>query len=421
MTKTRFAIVTAAALTVGSLSFSSIHAQVREVPPDTQRKTGATGTDTNRAGMNPAADGMNRSDQAKMNYDKSAASMAPDAEGIRNVLSQLPEASLTVGGFDDLVERFVDADRNRMGRDGFAEKDQPELDRLAKSLGDAWKAKYNQAFDMDEEKVFAAGFATIKQSEIGRQGMSGSDQMGDRSAQTSQKLDPSGNTNTRTDTAADTGAEVTTKRDGTMSGPTGTQGGVDMTAAADQQRRNETDRTAAPGTGAPDRTTGADASRAATDMDGNRSVVTGQVAPDAASGRTAAESTRTGLNTPSPVAGNNATGGAVGNTGTDGNTAADRNTDDVGRNIAVVTLVASHGLPELKVNMIHEAPGVWKIDVPDAVDGPRLQQNLIAHLNACLKMQSEWPADVNDAYRAVSHHVLMAIMNKPADMAASTN
>jgi len=416
MKTTRFCIIAAATLTVGAMSFTSSHAEVREVPANTQRQL-----DTARTDIHRNADGM-----VKKDYDKAAKSMAPDAEGIGDVLAQVTQASLTTGGFDDLIERFVDADRNRMGRDGFAEQSQPELDRLAKSLNEAWKAKYNQEFNMNEAKIFSANFAKITQSEIGHNGAhTGAMHSGDRAHQdrnnldqTRNNVDPNGNTNTRTDTARDTGAEVTTRSDGTMTGPTGVQGGVDMTAAADQQRRNESDRTATPGSGAPERTTGVDASRAATDMDGNRSVVTGQTAPDAASGRTAAESTRTGLNTPAPVTDANNS-----NTGVDApdSTSADRNLNDPGRNTAVVTIPASHGLPELKINMIHEAPDMWKIDVPDSVDGPRLQQNLIAHLNACQQMQDKWPTDVNEAYRAVSHHVLMAIHNMAPDMAASTD
>jgi hypothetical protein len=34
------------------------------------------------------------------------------------------------------------------------------------------------------------------------------------------------------------------------------------------------------------------------------------------------------------------------------------------------------------------------------------------------EMKDKWPADENDAYRAVSHHVLMAIMNVDHDAKA---
>ena len=88
----------------------------------------------------------------------------------------------------------------------------------------------------------------------------------------------------------------------------------------------------------------------------------------------------------------------------------DRNLNQ-GRNVAYVTVAASHGLPELKVPLIHELPDVWKIDVPDSVDGQRLYDNLLTHLTMANEHKDQWPADVNDAYLMVSHHVLMAILD----------
>jgi len=88
----------------------------------------------------------------------------------------------------------------------------------------------------------------------------------------------------------------------------------------------------------------------------------------------------------------------------------DRNLDK-GRNIAYVTVAASHGLPELKVPLIHELPDVWKIDVPDSVDGAKLYNNLLTHLTMANEHKDQWPADENDAYRAVAHHILTAILD----------
>jgi len=44
------------------------------------------------------------------------------------------------------------------------------------------------------------------------------------------------------------------------------------------------------------------------------------------------------------------------------------------------------------------------------VDRRQLAQNLQKHLQMLEQQQSQWPADVNDAYRMVSQHVLMAIV-----------
>jgi hypothetical protein len=91
-------------------------------------------------------------------------------------------------------------------------------------------------------------------------------------------------------------------------------------------------------------------------------------------------------------------------------TGGDRNLEK-GRNIAYVTVAASHGLPELKVPLIHELPDVWKIDVPDSVTGQKLYDNLLKQLTMANEHKDQWPTDINDAYRAISHHVLMAVLD----------
>jgi hypothetical protein len=97
-----------------------------------------------------------------------------------------------------------------------------------------------------------------------------------------------------------------------------------------------------------------------------------------------------------------------------GTGAADTNRNDPGRNLATVRLKGSGGMSDLEVPLIHEFPAVWKIDVPDTVDGPKLKQNLMDHLTMVKDMKAQWPADAKEAQRAVAHHVLMALMDKPA-------
>jgi len=92
---------------------------------------------------------------------------APDAEGIRDVLGQVAEASLTKGGLDDLVERLVDADRNRIGQ--ALQKDNTELDGRIDQFRKDWQTKYGQDFDIkNEEQAFPATAFMIAQGEMGR-------------------------------------------------------------------------------------------------------------------------------------------------------------------------------------------------------------------------------------------------------------
>jgi len=225
--------------------------------------------------------------------------LAPDAEDIREMLREVSQASLTKAGFDDLIERFVDADRDRLRKDGFYKKDHTVLDGRIAQFQKDWQAKYNQEFKMkDKEAVFSTAFATIIQSEIPKD------------------------------------ARLASERQ------TGT---VNPTPAPGMQ---------------PD-------------------VNNAQVQKDA----------------------NKIAGG-------------DTNREP-GRNIATVQVAASHGLPALTVPLIHEFPDRWKIDVPDSYSAEQMHDNLLKHLTMADEQKAQWPSDVNEAYRLVAHHVLMAVLNIP--------
>jgi len=97
-------------------------------------------------------------------------------------------------------------------------------------------------------------------------------------------------------------------------------------------------------------------------------------------------------------------------------TPADRNAageEKKSGNIATVHLAASHNMPALDIPLMHEsAIRGWKIDVPDSLDANKLRDNVQAALTHCDDKKDQWPSDVNDAYRAVSHSVLLAIMDQ---------
>jgi len=223
--------------------------------------------------------------------------LAPDAEDMREMLREVTQASLTKGGFDDMIERFVDADRTRLGKDQFTQQDHTVLDGRIAQFQKDWQAKYNQEFKIkDKEAVYSTAFATFIQSEIPKD------------------------------------ARLASERQ------TGT---VPPTPAPGMQ---------------PD-------------------VNNSQVQKDA----------------------NKVAGG-------------DTNREP-GRNIATVQVAASHGLPALTVPLIHEFPDSWKIDIPDSYSSQQFHDNLLKHLTMLDENKAQWPADVNDAYRMVSHHILMAVLN----------
>jgi len=227
---------------------------------------------------------------------------APDAEDIKEMLAASTEAFVKTGTLDDLVERFVDADRNRIGRGDDALKAADDVDARAEAFLASWKAKYGKDFDIvDEKVVFNDQMFSIRQSEIG----------GARTA--SGSIDASANTARTTDGNADVDVDV---------------------------------------------------------------------------------KNRTGVDSPDSKA-------------------ADTNRNDPGRNVASVDVKASHGMPGLQASLIHEFPDAWKLDVPDTLDAQKLKQNVVAHLNYLDQNKAQWPADANEAYRVVAHHMLLAVHDKP--------
>jgi len=287
------AIVAAAALTVGGFTF--VHAADNAVERAAD-KTGDAIKDTASKVKDAVTPGP-ADPQAAASKDQSK-----HAEEIHDVMAQVAEAALTKDGLDDIVERFVDADRNRLGQNKDALKSDDTLNGRVAQFQKDWKDKYNQDFDIhDEDAVYNLAFATISEGEEGKARTAGA--------------------------AID--ADVKTDA-----------GGASVKVDADNK-------------------TGVDAPKA----------------------------------------------------NTDGQTAADKNLNDPGRNIATIHIAASHNMPALDVPMIHEAGG-WKLDIPDSVDATKLKENVLGSLTHCDEMKDKWPADANEAYRAVTHSVLLGIYDK---------
>src|SRR5204863_4993705 len=78
---------------------------------------------------------------------------------------------------------------------------------------------------------------------------------------------------------------------------------------------------------------------------------------------------------------------------------------------AHVIIPASHGLPEVTVNVIKEN-GDWKLDIPDSIDANQLAQNLQTQLSQAQSMQSRWSSDQTRGQAALCHRVLLAVAGK---------
>jgi len=300
--RSHLCIVAAAALAVGSFGISkSFAADDPNAPKPTVGQRIENAADKTGDTLKSGAD---KTERALVIKKEPGAYQTEHAAAIEKQISEVVDAALTKKGLDDMAERFVDADRNRLGQNQDALKNNDALDGRIAEFQKDWKAKYNQDFDSKSQydKVFDQSFAMISEGE----------EIGARTA----------------------------------------SGKVDV-----------------------DKNTGA--------------------APD----KTNADN-RTGVDNPAK-------------------TDADKNLNDKGRNMATVHIAASHGKPALDVPMIHEAGG-WKIDIPDSVDATKFRDNVQNALTHCDDMKDKWPADVTDAYRGVTHAVLLSIFDKPLSDAAQS-
>lgn len=166
MKRKHFSIVMAAALATGGFAM----AQAEKTPADKAADS-----------VNRAVDKVERAGQKvedKVN-DKSA-EMQPLAlpagvtakdlkeEGdVRNAFEAVTEGAMTNDAFDNIVNRLVDADRDRIRKYKDTNPDfKPLTDRIA-LLQKQWKDKYGKEFDLDEKVVFGQnGFVAIAQGEI---------------------------------------------------------------------------------------------------------------------------------------------------------------------------------------------------------------------------------------------------------------
>ena len=170
----RTPLFTAVALTVAAMGFTA----VAQDAGDKAREAGSAVKDAARDTKDTAKDAVGNIDVRTEGRTGAAAGLPAgiqqaskdDSEDIRDMLASTTEASLTIDGFDDVIERFVDADRNRFG-DWMknANKDQfTTLNGIVSQIRKDFEAKYGQKFDMNEELVFGNAFKgmTLVQGEI---------------------------------------------------------------------------------------------------------------------------------------------------------------------------------------------------------------------------------------------------------------
>jgi hypothetical protein len=131
---------------------------------------GCERNDSNKTTSSGGSNTSSTADQNIRNKDdaaKVAGSKIPgdqigvaDLNLIYKTLGDTAEAALTKGSFDDMVERFVEADRKRIG--DFKDMKFDDLDGRIEAFRQAWKAKYNADFDIDDKVL--ENWATVSKA-----------------------------------------------------------------------------------------------------------------------------------------------------------------------------------------------------------------------------------------------------------------
>jgi len=110
-------------------------------------------------GMTGGMNGMDRSQDRQ--------TLAPDYKDITKTIATATEAAFDKSGFDNLIKRFVDADRDRLKKNDLTSADWDKLNGRIAEIQKDWKAKYNEDFKIKHpDDVFGSTY-TIIQGRIG--------------------------------------------------------------------------------------------------------------------------------------------------------------------------------------------------------------------------------------------------------------
>jgi len=118
-----------------------------------------------------------------------------------------------------------------------------------------------------------------------------------------------------------------------------------------------------------------------------------------------------------PIAGQAVEAGARQRVGTDEKTVksqAKAQELTKGRDVAIIHIPGgTHNMGAMNVSMLHEAPMFYRLDIPNDRSGEQIYNDLSAHLAYLGDRASEWPANIDDAYRMFTHHVVAAMYGLP--------
>ena len=82
---------------------------------------------------------------------------------------------------------------------------------------------------------------------------------------------------------------------------------------------------------------------------------------------------------------------------------------DKGRDVALVRFPGMENMPAITVSMLHELPMFYRVDIPNDRTGEQIYNDVNTQLTYLADHVNQWPANENDAYRAVAYHAVAAV------------
>lgn len=146
MKSTRMTLAFAAAMALGGTSVATLFAE-DTAPRDTDQTTLRQDA---RQDQNARQDARSENLPALRLPTGTKAIEDIKIGDMRQTIAEVTEAAMTKGGFDDMVERFVDQDRNRLGQTKLSDDEQKTLDGRIAQLQKAFQSRYNHEFDIDD-------------------------------------------------------------------------------------------------------------------------------------------------------------------------------------------------------------------------------------------------------------------------------
>jgi hypothetical protein len=375
------AAVAAAGLAVGTLAPLPILAEDQEQAGQSQQgqsvqEQSVTLRDAQKEEQSDPQNQQQSQQDSRQENERSTKRPNADQQAVYGVLSKATEALVSARGgekpLSQLMELVSQADRQRLegseqrqaqegdnAGDQARGSDSAEFNQKVQQFRQDWQAKYGGEFDVKDEQVVFSGVRIHSGAPV-------------RSGDTATASGERDN-----ETAQQAGARIS-------SGDSNRSGSLNAERSADQPDRGQAQQSESEAvTESGEVQVGRDAKKGEIPSDANSS--------DTETSEAQASDVRANSDTGRPARGEQAAARATAS----------------GKMITVM-IPPHHNAAEAHLRLKREGND-WKIDLPDSMTREQLTANLSRHLGDIQQQKENWPEQESDAYKMVSHQLLVAL------------